>query len=76
MASASSSNPAKPYREYQLLAGTKNVVVYDTEPTAPPLLQDKLVWVKDDADYTIKSDGTSVKLVGGDPKAEPVKVKK
>lgn len=65
--------PGETYREFQLLAGSKNVVIYDSEAPTVPLVQDKLTWVKDDAKFEIQPDGATVKLVGGEEKAEPVK---
>jgi len=68
--------PGETYREFQLLAGCKNIVIYDSDaPNAPPI-QDQLNWVKDDASYAIKPDGKTMKLVAGEVKDEPVKAKK
>jgi hypothetical protein len=65
--------PGETYREFQLLAGSKNVVIYDSEVPNVPLIQDKLTWVKDDAKFEIQPDGATVKLVVGEEKVEPVK---
>lgn len=68
--------PGETYREFQLLAGSKNIVIYDSDaPNAPPI-QDQLNWVKDDATFSIKPDGKTMKLVAGEVKDEPVKPKK
>ena len=65
--------PGETYREFQLLAGSKNVVIFDSEALNVPLVQDKLTWVKDDAKFEIQPDGATVKLVVGEDKVEPVK---
>jgi hypothetical protein len=65
--------PGETYREYQLLAGSKSIVLYDSDASTTPLAQDKLTWVKDDATFAIKPDGKSVKLVSADAKDEPKK---
>ena len=67
--------PGETYREYQLLAGSKSIVLYDSEAPTTPLAQDKLTWAKDDATFAITPDGKSIKLVTGDA-AEPVQIKK
>lgn len=68
--------PGETYREFQLLAGSKNIVIYDSDaPNAPPI-QDQLSWVKDDASFAIKPDGKSMKLVAGEAKDESIKAKK
>jgi len=68
--------PGETYREYQLLAGSKNIVLYDSESPSAPLSQDKLTWVQDDATFAIKPDGKSIKLVSADAKDESLKIKK
>ncbi len=65
--------PGETYREFQLLAGSKNVVIYDSEAPNVPLIQDKLTWVKDDAKFEIQPDGATVKLVVAEDKVDPVK---
>ncbi len=67
--------PGETYREFQLLAGSKSIALYDSEAPTIPLSQDKLMWAKDDATFAIKPDGKSIKLVTGDA-TEPVQIKK
>ena len=67
--------PGETHREFQLLAGTKSIVLYDSEAPTIPLAQDKLTWAKDDATFAIKPDGKSIKLVSGD-ETDPVQLKK
>ena len=68
--------PGETYREYQLLAGSKNIVLFDLDAPSAPLAQDKLTWVKDDATFTITPDGKSIRLISGDVKDESLKIKK
>ncbi len=68
--------PGETYREYQLLAGSKNIVLYDSEAPTAPLSQDKLTWVKDDATFSIAPDGKSIRLISADVKDEALKIKK
>ncbi len=67
--------PGETYREFQLLAGSKSIVLYDSEAPTIPLSQDKLTWAKDDATFAIEPDGKSIKLVPVDV-TEPVQIKK
>lgn len=62
--------PGETYREYQLMAGTKNVQVYDAATPNTPLLQDKLTWDKADAAFAVKADGKKVSLTTGTEKNE------
>jgi len=65
--------PGETYREFQLLAGSKNIVIYDSDKPDNPLTRDKMAWAKDDATFAVKADGKAMKLVTDD---ESMKVKK
>lgn len=67
--------PGETYREFQLLAGSKNIAIYDSVTPTTPLIQDKLTWAKDDASFAVKVDGKTIKLVAGEFK-EPVTIEK
>ena len=54
--------PGETYREYSLLGGTRNVVIYDAAAPNTPLTADKMVWDKADAAFAVKTDGKKVSL--------------
>lgn len=58
--------PGEIYREFQLLAGSKNVILFDSEQAKPVTVQDSMTWTKDDASYAVKTEGKNLKLIGSD----------
>ena len=52
--------PGETHKEYQLLGGTRNVVISDSSDN--PLTADKLTWEKADAAFSVKADGKKVAL--------------
>jgi hypothetical protein len=54
--------PGETYREYHLLSGTKNVVLYDADAPNAPLSQSKMTWEKSDAAFAVQTDGKQVTL--------------
>jgi hypothetical protein len=54
--------PGETYREYMLLGGTRNVVVYDATAPNTPLTADTMTWDKADAAFAVKSDGKKTSL--------------
>ena len=60
--------PGETYREYALLGGTRNVVIYDATAPNTPLTADTMSWDKADANFAIKSDGKKTTLGPADKK--------
>jgi hypothetical protein len=54
--------PGETYREYSLLGGTRNVVIYDAAVPNIPLVMDTMKWEKDGAAFAIKTDGKKTTL--------------
>ena len=59
--------PGETYREFQLLPGEKTVIVTDIDGVARSA-PDRLTWQKEDAPFTLKSDGSLLKLVSATAK--------
>lgn len=60
--------PGETYREYSLLGGTRNVVLYDAAAPNTPLTTEKMTWDKIDAAFSVKTDGKKVSLGPTDKK--------
>lgn len=60
--------PGETYREYSLLGGTRNVVLYDAAAPNTPLATEKMAWDKIDAAFSVKTDGKKVSLGPTDKK--------
>ena len=54
--------PGETYREYSLLGGTRNVVLFDAAAPNTPLSNDTMTWDKADAAFAVKSDGKKTAL--------------
>lgn len=54
--------PGETYREYSLLGGTRNVVLFDATAPNTPLASEKMTWDKTDAAFSVKTDGKKVSL--------------
>ena len=54
--------PGETHREYSLLGGTRNVVIYDADALTTPLATETMTWEKTDAEFNVKSDGKKVSL--------------
>ena len=54
--------PGETYREYSLLGGTRNVVLFDAAAPNTPLAAEKMTWEKADAAFSVKTDGKKVSL--------------
>ena len=60
--------PGETYREYSLLGGTRNVVIFDAAAPNTPLSSDTMAWDKADANFAVKSDGKKTTLGLADKK--------
>ncbi len=54
--------PGETHREFALLGGTRNVVIYDAAAPNTPLAADKMAWDKADVAFAVKTDGKKVTL--------------
>jgi hypothetical protein len=68
--------PGETYREYQILGGSRNIVIAEAGVPNAPLAQEKLTWDKSDAAFSVKTDGKKIVLTGGAEKKEATAVKK
>lgn len=60
--------PGETHREFSLLGGTRNVVIYDADALTTPLATDTMAWDKNDTAFTVKMDGKKVSLGPGEKK--------
>ncbi len=67
--------PGETYREFQLLAGSKNIAIHESDEPGASSVQDKMTWSKEDASFAVKAEGKSIKLVVADA-VDSVKIKK
>lgn len=54
--------PGESHREFSLLGGTRNVVIYNADAPTTPLATDTMAWDKNDTAFTVKADGKKVSL--------------
>jgi hypothetical protein len=54
--------PGETHREFSLLGGTRNVVIYDADALTTPLTTETMAWDKNDTAFTVKADGKKVSL--------------
>lgn len=54
--------PGESHREFSLLGGTRNVVIYDAAAPTNPLATETMAWDKNDTAFTVKTDGKKVSL--------------
>lgn len=60
--------PGETYREYSLLGGTRNVVIYDAAAPNTPLTADTMAWDKADVAFAVKTEGKKTTLAPADKK--------
>ena len=54
--------PGETHREYSLLGGTRNVVLYDADALNNPLATEKMVWDDSDTAFQVRAAGKRVSL--------------